>query len=417
MVAINQNNPGPVTTAYKVPVAETWGVFSSPCEGVVWDRNLHGWTACPADGASRPQPLEPEVFSPAELGMEGAKLAAIRRRREMEAQVQVQIPQRPGDEEKVVSAEPLAAWPGEVEGGSRDVKVRQAANDHPKVLPKSRTRSASPPVQQRTSATAPSGTTAARKGRSSSPVQVQCGQGRMSLGRVRQASPETSPKSAARPAAKASAGGRTPSPASQLTRQPAKVRLDGKRRPEVKGVDSQVMSQLNALWQKVEELEDKVERERSQKEELRSEKEELRRENQQLQHRLEVLMVDPVHGGASSVPVEEPSWSVTRSPPMQERRVSDVTPIVAPSPPKSLNAFRQVTAIRQDAPRELVALHSRSAPLRQSLVSSGSLRNMSTLGGYHSLQAQTPLRAVPVPFNGPPIARHTLRPIAPWPGR
>eukprot|EP00435_Cladocopium_sp_Y103_P075270 s60_g55.t1 len=532
-----------------------------------------------------------------------------------------------------VSAEPLAAWPGEVEGGSRDAKVRQAANVHPKVLPKSRTRSASPPVQQRTSATAPSGATAARQTRSSSPVQVS-GQGGMSLGRVRQApSRETSPKSAARPAAKATAGGRTPSPParSQLTRQPAKVRLDGKRRPEVKGVGSQVMSQLNALWQKVEELEDKVERERSQKEELRSEKEELRRENQQLQHRLEVLMVDPAHGGASSVPVEEPSWSVTRSPPMQERRVSDVTPIVVPSPPKSLNAFRQliygsstlrqvfqrsveemfcatccaapdkteldigkplveakgvldrdqvklaeselqvevvkqfryppfwdteigfnvgqgrshglnidtandeqavdvsgaaltwnrnasssqqikaadlilkvngepvtgenvhnkladaapevtvtlqhavernltlqkpgqlgitvkfaklghqtvlrlavdsskplqwqdriiavngvrgqsqdlvakmrevsdtialvVTAIRQDAPtRELVALHTRSAPLRQSLVSSGSLRTMNTLGGYHSLQAQTPLRAVPVPFNGPPIA-------------
>ena len=95
---------------------------------IFWQGNLHGWTACPADGVSRlgnkhvmeldpdvsgsddfwrPQPLEPEVFSPAELGktwelricsscssciswswslsplpgMEGAKLAAIRRRR------------------------------------------------------------------------------------------------------------------------------------------------------------------------------------------------------------------------------------------------------------------------------------------------------------------------------------------------
>ena len=56
---------------------------------IFWQGNLHGWTACPADGVSRlgnkhvmeldpdvsgsddfwrPQPLEPEVFSPAELG-------------------------------------------------------------------------------------------------------------------------------------------------------------------------------------------------------------------------------------------------------------------------------------------------------------------------------------------------------------
>eukprot|EP00434_Breviolum_minutum_P017703 symbB.v1.2.015628.t1/scaffold1162.1/size134634/15 len=225
------------------------------------------------------------------------------------------------------------------------MKVQQPSGAHPKVLPK-RTRSASPPGQQRTSVV-PSGTSGTRKSRSTSPPQAQSGLGG-SLGRVRKVtSPETSPKSAARPTTtKATQSGRTPSPPavrSQLIRQPAKVRLDGKRRPEgdlFKSKDSQVISQLTALWQKVEELEDKVERERSQKEELRSETEELRKENQQLQHRLEVMMVDP-HGGASSVPVEEPSWA-TRSPAAQERRVSDVTPIVAPSPPKSLNAFRQV---------------------------------------------------------------------------
>eukprot|EP00438_Fugacium_kawagutii_P007616 Skav221457 [mRNA] locus=scaffold1700:235080:240824:- [translate_table: standard] len=161
--------------------------------------------------------------------------------------------------------------------------------------------------------------------------------------------------------------GRTPSPPVRpIHRQAAKVRIDGKKRPEagnlsgeqlVHGGHSQVMSQLNALWQKVEELEDKVERERSQKEELRSEKEELRRENQQLQHRQS--LVDPAAHGASSVPLEDCGRREL------ERRVSDVTPIVAfdfsdlqleqldapiagavplsrPSPPKSLNAFRQV---------------------------------------------------------------------------
>eukprot|EP00913_Durusdinium_trenchii_P015985 g15023.t1 len=115
MVGINQ--PG----APLVPIAESWGAFSSPCDGVMWDRNLHGWTAYPADADERPQP---EVFSPAELGMEGAKLAAIRRRREMESQARSR---RPGDQAQGPcmgnGSEPLAAWPGEVDATSRDAKV------------------------------------------------------------------------------------------------------------------------------------------------------------------------------------------------------------------------------------------------------------------------------------------------------
>lgn len=255
-----------------------------------------------------------------------------------------------------------------------------------------------------------------------SPSQVQGGpNGRSSLGRLRKApSRETSPKSAARPEKQSPhSPGRAVSPPvrSQLTRQPAKVRVDTRRRSEgekhCKNLENQTFNpqvryELEKLWQKVDKLAEEVERERS-------EKEELRQENQQLQQRLEVLSrADAAREGASSVPVEEPTWYRNKSG-TEEIRVSEVTPIVAPSPPKSLNAFRQVTAVRQEGSREMIsALHSRSAPLRQSLVSP-----ICTMSGHltgHGLQAQPPIRAVPVPFNGPPLARHTLRPIAQWPG-
>eukprot|EP00439_Symbiodinium_sp_Y106_P019555 s7512_g2.t1 len=69
------------------PAVDAWGVFNSPCDGVVWDSSLHGWTALPPVDAVGPgRSYRPELFAPAELGMEGAKLAAIRRRREMEAE-------------------------------------------------------------------------------------------------------------------------------------------------------------------------------------------------------------------------------------------------------------------------------------------------------------------------------------------
>eukprot|EP00931_Biecheleriopsis_adriatica_P088280 TRINITY_DN6263_c0_g2_i1.p1 TRINITY_DN6263_c0_g2~~TRINITY_DN6263_c0_g2_i1.p1 ORF type:complete len:599 (+),score=124.12 TRINITY_DN6263_c0_g2_i1:39-1835(+) len=80
------------------PIAETWSIFSSPCDGVVWDSFHHGWVAQPAsNGASELERATPELFAPAELGMEGAKLAAVRRRREMESQQpqHSQVPQLP----------------------------------------------------------------------------------------------------------------------------------------------------------------------------------------------------------------------------------------------------------------------------------------------------------------------------------
>eukprot|EP00930_Biecheleria_cincta_P075453 TRINITY_DN62620_c0_g1_i1.p1 TRINITY_DN62620_c0_g1~~TRINITY_DN62620_c0_g1_i1.p1 ORF type:complete len:642 (-),score=142.05 TRINITY_DN62620_c0_g1_i1:122-1951(-) len=74
------------------PIAQTWDIFNSPCAGVVWDSSFRGWLAQPLDVDA-----QPEVFSPAELGMEGAKLAAVRRRREMEAELRQQTAGTPKD--------------------------------------------------------------------------------------------------------------------------------------------------------------------------------------------------------------------------------------------------------------------------------------------------------------------------------
>jgi len=63
------------------------GVFSSPCEGVFWDSGRHCWVALPvaSNGSSGPTSA-PDLFAPAVLGMEGAKLEAIKRRKAMEAE-------------------------------------------------------------------------------------------------------------------------------------------------------------------------------------------------------------------------------------------------------------------------------------------------------------------------------------------
>lgn len=77
-------SPAPAAGACVVARA---GVFSSPCEGVFWDSGRHCWVALPvaSNGSSGPTSA-PDLFAPAVLGMEGAKLEAIKRRKAMEAE-------------------------------------------------------------------------------------------------------------------------------------------------------------------------------------------------------------------------------------------------------------------------------------------------------------------------------------------
>jgi len=77
-------SPAPTSGACAVARA---GVFSSPCEGVFWDSGRHCWVALPvaSNGSSGPTSA-PDLFAPAVLGMEGAKLEAIKRRKAMEAE-------------------------------------------------------------------------------------------------------------------------------------------------------------------------------------------------------------------------------------------------------------------------------------------------------------------------------------------
>jgi len=88
-MAIVEDAGGFAEPVAEPPIIETWGVFSSPCDGVVWDSFHHAWLAQPVtNGSMEPDRSshEPELFAPAELGMEGAKLAAVRRRRALEAE-------------------------------------------------------------------------------------------------------------------------------------------------------------------------------------------------------------------------------------------------------------------------------------------------------------------------------------------
>eukprot|EP00929_Paragymnodinium_shiwhaense_P099051 TRINITY_DN6061_c0_g1_i1.p1 TRINITY_DN6061_c0_g1~~TRINITY_DN6061_c0_g1_i1.p1 ORF type:complete len:629 (+),score=61.07 TRINITY_DN6061_c0_g1_i1:130-2016(+) len=54
--------------------------FQSPCHGVVWDGQQHCWIALPVEASGAP-----ERFVPQQLGFEGAREQAVRRRKELEA--------------------------------------------------------------------------------------------------------------------------------------------------------------------------------------------------------------------------------------------------------------------------------------------------------------------------------------------
>jgi len=405
------------------PIADPWGVFKSPCDGVVWDSTLHGWTAQVPALSAESRGSGSELFSPAELGMEGAKLAAIRRRREMEAaSAEPQVPGAATEEGRRTSDPPKPsggarassrhkASSGSVQvpsPGNGAVRKKEPANakaatlSRPRVLPRA-SRSASPPSGSRSVVCPPTASAklaslcaSQRRARSASPTEAKSDERQKSASlpaASREASPETQ-QAVAAPAGKQRLRGQPrqrspvqtqamPSPVLER-RQQLKLRLPGNN-PRRSGEPSkaeaeqlfknwdifnaEVMSQFTALWKTLGQLQEEAQRERM-------EKEELRQENRQLQLRLDRISKDvvsrggrspPASGAGSAPPEDAGAWTAPTLSGAASVPVEAVQPIVAPSPPQSLMAsFRQVRKAPCESP-QLAMDRPQVAAARQSL--------------------------------------------------
>lgn len=314
-----------------------WGIFSSPCQGVVWDSGRHCWDAQPVnDDAAAPQ-----HFAPAVLGMEGAKSEAIKCRRAMELEAgvcvsleepQSQMQQRQGQERRLPASPSVSTRTGQAKTSATAVGTygaRRGGLDSAKYLgyarPKSPNRLPSPnpsPVRPRSPLASPGDkqgavasngqrlssrtTSAPRLARTAQPRQAAAGRAAAAGGGSREGSPSVTGHRDVRPST-----GREVSPAPGVSRRTYSP-LTGRREPvqgEVKprvltrrdvgrpavqdrrrkeeqgdrSLPNQVMQQLAEFQSKLEQMQEEASRERS-------EKEALRKSNQRLQMQVDKLL-------------------------------------------------------------------------------------------------------------------------------
>lgn len=310
----------------KGPIAKTWGIFSSPCDGVVWDSKRHCWIAQPVEDELQDDgnPPSPETFPPAVYGMEGAKAEAIKRRKALEAERYGQQ-QLCRDEGGVDAVSPLPGSsmfakgvPGRVgQGkahmhgfdpyqGSVKTAVRRVVGTHsetvaPQSVSRSPPRSPSQLHRKRQETSGLEGTSRsqpksgpARRHGGSTPLMP-----RGSVPRSRETSApntrEASPVVAVG-AAGPNIGSRRPhSPAERSGRQSELHNARSKGEKDRRQADDRrhdgVLAQVEDLRRKLDQLQQEAKRERS-------EKEALKQDNERLQRRIDELSLEQTASSA-----------------------------------------------------------------------------------------------------------------------